>query len=58
VLGGQEESIQNGEPLRGQLLFARRLMYLRHRQSLITFRGHSRTLAQARIYSPDALRES
>jgi hypothetical protein len=49
VPDGQEEGIQNGEPLGGQLLFARRLMYPRHRQSLITVQGHSRTLAQASV---------
>jgi hypothetical protein len=42
VLGSEEEGIQNGEPLCGQLLFARRLMYLRHRQSLIRARGSFR----------------
>jgi hypothetical protein len=42
VLDGKEEGIQNGEPLYGQLLFARRLMHLRHRQSLVTARGSFR----------------
>jgi hypothetical protein len=37
-----DESVQNGEPLSGPLLFARRLMPLRHGQSVVSAQGSFR----------------